>query len=297
MHTYHRSQGVYLGRLRHLVFSPPQDGRATRKDFARVVRTWARGDYGGVVVYHPARKKHVDDGSACEEKKCPRGHVWERGPHWHYVGYGYFEYSDIIFEKTGWVLTDIDYKHPSNKAFRKIDKTMAYLLSHAGLKYVSSHVGHDPERAGHMEPHFSNTDDVISTSGQAYQYVGLMATCHGGVIGVERSEVAKECRTCGAAVLSWEASPDGPPHDGACGGLPVMAEVVRRVYGKREKGVSLVGSDSLRKTETIQSMLYMDEYMRLALAERAEDMVCLESEKLLCRGAAGGIYAKQQQKK
>ena len=88
---------------------------------------------GGVLLFHGFRKNHTD-GSSCEDDNCHQEHIWEWSPHFHYIGFGWFEGGDKVFEKTGWILKNIP-----NKGKRSASHTVSYILSHVtviGHTYV-----------------------------------------------------------------------------------------------------------------------------------------------------------------
>jgi hypothetical protein len=82
---------------------------------------------GGILIFHPFRKKHMD-GSECDEYQCPYLHKWVEGPHFHVLGYGKLIESDRFYSDSGWVYKNMGYR-------RSISWTVKYLLTHCGLGY------------------------------------------------------------------------------------------------------------------------------------------------------------------
>ncbi|MCX6653037.1 MAG: hypothetical protein NT137_06770 [Methanomassiliicoccales archaeon] len=163
MRNAYGRNGVRLGKPKHIVFSPPQEdwpveklamdgGRGLREELYRLLRGYAKDRvYGGAAILHDERRKHLDD-TNCDTRWCRRRHKWVWGPHIHFIGYGFFENSALVYAETGWV-----YKRIEDDGERDIFGTAKYQLTHAAL-----FVGADGEQVG-----------------TAYQFVGTMANCKG----------------------------------------------------------------------------------------------------------------------
>jgi hypothetical protein len=122
----YRQRGIKLGKLKHIVFSPPKD-LFSRKDieydaakslwlvFNKMLKKLAKdGFYGGVAFLH-----------------CERGHKgkdWEWSPHVHFLGYGFLDDSEVFFKKTGWVYVIL-----KNRGERNVYTTVSYELNHSAL--------------------------------------------------------------------------------------------------------------------------------------------------------------------
>lgn len=128
--------GYRVGKVRHVIWSPSQDewgperfrdgGKAFREAFKRTLKARTHY-YGGAFILHCERKKHTD-GTECEEKRCRKKHIWVWGPHIHYVGWGYFDNSGEVHQRTGWV-----YKVVEDQGPRNVYETVRYQLSHATI--------------------------------------------------------------------------------------------------------------------------------------------------------------------
>lgn len=181
VHKQYSSHGVPLGKPKHMTFSPPQDewtrqrvesdgGRLLKEEVARLMQRFFKDRaYGGYLIFHGERRKHVD-GSECDVKHCTKRHVWTWGPHFHYIGYGYFENSSYVHSKTGWVVKRIE-----DRGERDIYSTVHYQLTHAGLFL-------DPETG--------------EQRGTAYWSYGLFANCNAGSVKSPVQYEAIKCSKC-----------------------------------------------------------------------------------------------------
>jgi len=199
MYDAYAKKGKYLGKLKHIVFSPPQDmftlddfrvdqGKTIKKKLCAMLKKYSKdGVYGGAVIFHPWRRKHMD-GTECDDKHCTRRHQWVFGPHIHYLGYGYFTASDIVHRETGWVYKRIKEKSGKRRAY----ETVFYLLTHCAVFTKQVPVVD------------STSHDIVSgeykevTIGQHYSYVGLMSNCKGGERTLEKGTEIVNCETCGS---------------------------------------------------------------------------------------------------
>jgi len=177
MRTEYEARGQHFGHLDHVVFSPPQDmfseeELATREGY-QAAHEWANEflnenvqNLAGCYMFHPWRAKH-QDGTTCEDDHCQKRHIWLYGPHFHYVGYGWWKRSDIVYRETGAVYTKI---RPGEK--RDIFKTISYEANHCGVLMEAVEVIHD----GHT---VKGTTE-LRQRGKTLRWVGQFATCKGG---------------------------------------------------------------------------------------------------------------------
>ena len=188
--------GVNLGKLKHITFSPPQKdwpktrvvqdgGKALRKLAYRHFNKYFKDRaYGGFLIFHGERKKHKD-GTECEDRNCNKVHQWVWSPHFHYLGYGYFSpESPLYHSETGWI-----YKNIGSANQRDAFLTANYQLSHAG------------------------TFLDLKTSkqvGSAYWAVGMLANCKGGRKVLNRSTESVPCSLCAKALHDYGVRFDVP---------------------------------------------------------------------------------------
>lgn len=131
------------------------------------------GLFGGVVVVHPWRKKH-DDGSHCESRECEKAHVWDWGPHVHFIGWGRFE-NPRKLTGSGWV-----YRHIEDRGQRDIWATAYYQLTHG----------------------------AIIPGKQAYAWVGLMSNGHVRLVRKVSRWDAQVCPDCGEPLFTDKIDPE-----------------------------------------------------------------------------------------
>jgi len=100
-----------------------------------ILRKYARGFYGGAIVFHPWRFRD-NQGREVQWKHCsinPRAEepVVESfatySPHFHYIGYGWI--APELYDHTGWVHADLG-RRPT---YADTQQTIYYLLTHAGV--------------------------------------------------------------------------------------------------------------------------------------------------------------------
>lgn len=188
MHGAWLANGVNLGKLKHIVFSPPQaewtkarvesdGGKSLRAELRRHLKRYFKDQaYGGYLIFHGERKKH-SDGSECEDKNCHRSHKWTWGPHFHYVGYGYFgPQSPKFHAETKWI-----YKNIGNEQVRDAYLTVHYQLTHAGI-----FLGDNGEQVG-----------------TGYWPVGMMANCKGGRRVLGKHLDTLPCEVCQRALHEY----------------------------------------------------------------------------------------------
>jgi hypothetical protein len=131
--------GLTTKTIRHIVISPPvseypkfrteREFKNITKKLYRLLDKYIKGMYGGDIVFHYYRLKHID-GSECEEKRfCDREHIEIESPHFHYIGTGYFVNSDVFYRETGWVYKTIR----KIRDERECRSTLRYIMSHCAI--------------------------------------------------------------------------------------------------------------------------------------------------------------------
>jgi hypothetical protein len=122
MHREH----IRTGFLKHITFSLPPDmfskkdfeedgGKKIWKQFYKMIRSIAKNEfYGGVAFLHGERGSN-DVG-------------WHWSPHIHFLGYGFFESSESVIERTGWL-----YRIFKDNGKRNVFTTVMYELNHTAL--------------------------------------------------------------------------------------------------------------------------------------------------------------------
>lgn len=214
-------RGEKVGDLKHIVLSLPlfdpenpdlgssiteadleaDGGKKARKKAVSILRKYAKdGYFGGTLILHPWRRKHIDDGSECDDPNCQdREHYWHWGPHFHYLGYGFFQSGDIIYQKTGWIFKRIEEK---DGAERNAYATARYQLTHAGIFL---------DRIGHVEERYGNETMVgkDAQKGLAYHYVGFMSNSKLGHEVTDHHQEECHCEECQEALREYHELPDG----------------------------------------------------------------------------------------
>jgi hypothetical protein len=131
------------------MLSPPQDVLVTKQNYAELRKLAEKvavsaGFVGGEIVFHPYRLhcRLCDSVIPDYLEECPGcGHkekAWQKGAHFHGIGYGFIKWSKGQFESSGWVVKNLGYR---NSVFW----TLQYLLSHAGV-FVDPESGFRPKR-------------------------------------------------------------------------------------------------------------------------------------------------------
>lgn len=163
-----------VGQVVHLVVSPPQDWgleqMRTRAGYERMKkRAYAiakrAGLAGGACVFHPKRKRKRRD--------------WYDSPHWHFVGFGWIQNGNDIFQDTGWIV--------KNKGVREsTGATISYLLTHAGIRHIVN--SDSVSKQGHVLSWFGNC---------SYNQVSKISEV------VESEEVICSDEDCSQPVQRW----------------------------------------------------------------------------------------------
>lgn len=123
---------VPLGKIDHIVFSPPRDEAVEaikteagyRKLKAKAIKIMKKaGVKGGLVVFHPFRQ---NDPRETNFNPSIPGYVWYLSPHFHVVGSGYLQQSDDFYNETGWIYKKMDRRET-------VKGTIKYTLTHCGI--------------------------------------------------------------------------------------------------------------------------------------------------------------------
>lgn len=204
---YRKRGAIGNAKLKHISWSVdpelwPQSeveadhGKAIRDEFDRARKETVHGFNGGLSIFHGWRKKH-DDGTPCEEKSvwkdgkrvegCQRHHVWQWGPHFHYLGFGWFDDSPQVQHVTGWTYHIIPDEGP-----RDVFSTVQYLLTHAGIWVKESG----------------------KQSGQAVRWLGAYSNGKGGKKRVDVIEEPVTCRVPGCDLTMHKYGPSSTEPDG-----------------------------------------------------------------------------------
>lgn len=164
-----------IGRINHIVFSPPQEmARELIKipDGARTLRSKAievmkkAGVVGGVFALHPFRQN--DSREPNFNPDMPEG-IWYVSPHFHVVGCGYLKKSDEVYGFTGWAYKKMERRET-------VQGTIKYILTHCG----------------------------IADGFQALTYFGLFSNNKIVVDKIEKVTEPIKCKACGEALHLYE---------------------------------------------------------------------------------------------
>lgn len=193
MKALYEERGDKFGPLDHVVFSPPIDlvseedantkeGYDKLHDWAnRFLNSYVRG-LAGCYMLHPWRAKH-HDGSTCEDENCHQRHYWHYGPHFHYLGYGYWLKSSTVYDLTGAVYTKIKYGQK-----RDAFKTLAYEANHCGVLVEETQI---TEKGTAIQG-----TKTLKQKGKIIRWVGKFATCKGGFKKEGIREEVEICEKC-----------------------------------------------------------------------------------------------------
>lgn len=128
----YKHEGYVIGKINHIVFSPPQEQAKElirTAGGARTLRTMAKdmakkaGVRGGAMIFHPFRQNDPRETNFNENMKP---YVWYESPHFHVVGFGWLKKSDEFYNETGWL-----YKNVGRR--QTIKGTIKYTLTHCGI--------------------------------------------------------------------------------------------------------------------------------------------------------------------
>jgi hypothetical protein len=112
--------GRSYGRVIHLIVSPNKRdfGLLYRKLRSKAYKIAKRAGFrGGAAIFHPFRK-HPRKG-------------WYSSPHFHFLGYGWINWSKNTYEATGWVVKNVGIR-------RTVEGTAFYQLSHCGVSTIKT---------------------------------------------------------------------------------------------------------------------------------------------------------------
>ena len=124
------------GRPIHVVISPPQDEPFNKRNYRRYRSEAYKigkecGLKGGNLIPHPYRLKCKSCGGLIPDynRVCEcsgKAFVWDIGPHFHCVGFGWIEHVKEAYERHGWVVKNLGIR-------KSVFWTLQYILSHAGI--------------------------------------------------------------------------------------------------------------------------------------------------------------------
>lgn len=221
-----KKRGKNLGKLKHVTLSPdnPPDledyladmGESFRRTVIALIREHTRDNvYAGQLVIHPFRFQH-EDGSSCEDDNCQLDHFYIYSPHAHFLGYGYFQRSEIFHKETGWI-----YKNIKPGQRRSFIQTFSYELSHVGIfmrnedKVLDSLTGYSEKR--------------WKIIGQSYSNIGLFSNANGGVGDRSVEIVDAECPKCHSHLLE-HAVDEVPTKEDGVFEIKVLENVVMGIH-------------------------------------------------------------------
>lgn len=131
--TLPSGRSYLIGRVDHYIFSPPGlsstierlktlDGyRELKKEAVGFAKK--SGIVGGVIIFHPFRQ---NDPRESNYRNDLPAYVWYMSPHFHIVGCGFTERSDLFYQRTGWIIK----KLPRRES---VKGTIRYTLTHCGI--------------------------------------------------------------------------------------------------------------------------------------------------------------------
>ncbi len=128
----YKKEGFILGKIKHVVFSPPQDlakelirtpgGAKTLRSMA-IKMVKKAGVVAGAIIFHPFRQNDPREDNYTENMPA---YVWYESPHFHVVGVGYLKKSDEFYASTGWIYKNIGRRET-------VKGTIKYTLTHCGI--------------------------------------------------------------------------------------------------------------------------------------------------------------------
>lgn len=146
---FYQEVGERPGRRKHVVFSPnprywtrervlSDNGAALDRELKRLCNfAYKDGFYALEVLFHGERKKH-QDGTECTEENCTQEHIWQWGPHYHGLGYGFIKpIAEIQAKFPGWNIKVIPEGKTKDGKPRERESyaTLLYQGSHASIFY------------------------------------------------------------------------------------------------------------------------------------------------------------------
>jgi hypothetical protein len=202
--------GRYLiGRIDHVVFSPPQDqakelirtlggARTLRSKAVGVMKN--AGMAGAALIFHPFRQN--DSREPNFNPNMPEG-VWYESPHFHAVGCGYLHKSDDVYEATGWAYKKMERRE-------SIQGTLKYTLTHCG----------------------------IADGWLALTYFGLFSNNKVVIDTIEKTIEPVKCKACGKDLLEYSIIEKDGIEDACWEDKPLGVythTVVKKTYKLRDK--------------------------------------------------------------
>ncbi|MCZ7401221.1 MAG: hypothetical protein O8C61_03265 [Candidatus Methanoperedens sp.] len=164
----YKHEGHQIGRVNHIVFSPPQD---IAKELIRTpggsrrLRTMAgehakkAGVRGGAMIFHPFRQNDPREDNFRPDLKP---YVWYASPHFHVIGFGWLKKSNDFYDQTGWIYHNVGRRET-------IKGTIKYTLTHCG----------------------------IAKGFQAVTYFGMISNNKIVIDSIQRVTEAIKCQACG----------------------------------------------------------------------------------------------------
>lgn len=128
----YKKAGYKIGKVIHVVFSPPQDlakelirtrgGSKTLRSMA-VEHAKKAGILGGAMDFHPFRQNDPREDNYRDDLEP---YIWYESPHFHVIGIGWLKKSNEFYDETGWVYKNIGRRET-------IKGTIKYTLTHCGI--------------------------------------------------------------------------------------------------------------------------------------------------------------------
>lgn len=146
---FYEEVGERPGKRKQFVFSPnprlwtrqrvlSDNGAALDRELKRLCDyAFKDGFYALEVLTHLEREKH-QDGTECTEEDCHKEHIWQWGPHFHGLGYGFIKtIAEIHAKFPGWNIKVVPEGKTKDGKPRERDSyaTLLYLGSHASIFY------------------------------------------------------------------------------------------------------------------------------------------------------------------
>lgn len=135
---YRIGQVTWLGPSKHITISlPDRDYGLVQTDYPGLRRKVTKilkrvGVKGGLLVFHPARRRCPRCGLTPEMGHCICVHCgnpwfeWYFSPHFHIVGFGWIDDVGDNFTKSGYIVVNLGIRET-------VSGTVLYILSHAGV--------------------------------------------------------------------------------------------------------------------------------------------------------------------
>lgn len=180
----YKHAGHKIGKVNHIVFSPPQElakelirtagGAKTLRSMAVKMATKA-GVRGACMIFHPFRQNDPREENFRSDLKP---YVWYESPHFHVIGFGWLKKSNEFYDLTGWIYKNIGRRET-------IKGTIKYTLTHCGI--------------------FKGI--------QALTYFGLLSNNKIVIDKIEKVTEPIKCRACGEALHLYGLIKDDEGYD------------------------------------------------------------------------------------